>query len=154
MRTLPRTPGGLLDYEAVKEGLFSGQVAGLGLDVQGQEPVPASDWLVHHPCVYLTPHVAGVTEVSCECRPAGVGGQSACAGASFLLPSTHVLQCLTDLPCRSCPPADRNMSEIVAEAVRRVRRGLPPERLLNAPERPRGAAAAAPPVKAEEYCGV
>lgn len=48
--TLPPPPaGGLLDYDAVQEGLFTGRVAGLGLDVQGQEPVPADDWLVHHP---------------------------------------------------------------------------------------------------------
>lgn len=77
---LPPRAGGLLDYEAVKEGLSSGQVAGLGLDVQGQEPVPPGDWLAHHPCVYLTPHIAGVTEVSCECRWARWRAQAGRAG--------------------------------------------------------------------------
>lgn len=55
------------------------------------------------PCsVYLTPHIAGVTELSY-----------------------------------------RSMAEIVADAVRRVGQGRPPERLLNAPSAPRGAAAEA-----------
>ncbi|KAL4434238.1 hypothetical protein ABPG75_000679 [Micractinium tetrahymenae] len=92
--------GGLLDYGAVQEGLASGKIAGLALDVQEHEPVDPQHWLAHHPSVYLTPHIAGVTELSY-----------------------------------------RNMAEIVAEAVRRVCRGQPPERLLNAPPAPRGAAA-------------
>lgn len=50
--------------------------------------------------VYLTPHIAGVTELSY-----------------------------------------RNMADVVAEATRRVCRGLPPERLLNAPLAARGLAA-------------
>lgn len=55
------------------------------------------------PCsVYLTPHIAGVTELSY-----------------------------------------RSMAEIVAGAALRVGRGQPPERLLNAPSEPRGAAVGA-----------
>ncbi|KAL4418773.1 hypothetical protein ABPG77_010378 [Micractinium sp. CCAP 211/92] len=94
--------GGLLDYEAVREGLDSGKIAGLALDVQEHEPVDPEHWLAQHPSVYLTPHIAGVTELSY-----------------------------------------RSMAEIVADAVRRVGQGRPPERLLNAPVAPRGAAAEA-----------
>lgn len=56
--------GGLLDYEAMREGLASGQIAGLGLDVLEGEPVDPQHWLAQHPNVYLTPHTAGVTELS------------------------------------------------------------------------------------------
>jgi phosphoglycerate dehydrogenase-like enzyme len=83
--------GGLLDYEAVKEGLQSGTIGGMGLDVQWQvrhtgsdalpatdstgassdpgrclqqEPYDPEDFIAQHPKVVLTPHVAGVTELS------------------------------------------------------------------------------------------
>ncbi|CAL5221445.1 g3635 [Coccomyxa viridis] len=56
--------GGLLDYESVKEGLQSGQIGHLGLDVQWVEPFDPQDWIAQHPRVVLTPHVAGVTELS------------------------------------------------------------------------------------------
>ncbi|EFN57851.1 hypothetical protein CHLNCDRAFT_143308 [Chlorella variabilis] len=56
--------GGLLDYEAVRQGLSSGRITGLGLDVQEQEPVDPQHWLAQHPSVILTPHIAGVTEMS------------------------------------------------------------------------------------------
>lgn len=94
--------GGLLDYEAMREGLASGKIAGLALDVQEHEPVDPEHWLAQHPNVYLTPHIAGVTELSY-----------------------------------------RSMAEIVAGAALRVGRGQPPERLLNAPSEPRGAAVGA-----------
>lgn len=41
--------GGLLDYDAVVEGLASGKVGGLGLDVQWQEPFDPHDPLAAHP---------------------------------------------------------------------------------------------------------
>ncbi|PSC74029.1 glyoxylate reductase hydroxypyruvate reductase isoform X2 [Micractinium conductrix] len=91
--------GGLLDYAAVREGLDSGRIAAMGLDVQEHEPVDPQHWLAQHPSVYLTPHVAGVTELSY-----------------------------------------RNMARVVADAVRRLQRRQPPERLLNAPPAPRGLA--------------
>lgn len=43
------TAGGLLDYEAVRQGLSSGRITGLGLDVQEQEPVDPQHWLAQHP---------------------------------------------------------------------------------------------------------
>jgi hypothetical protein len=48
--------GGLLDYAAVREGLASGHIAGLGLDVQEQEPVDPQDWLAQHPRWVLARH--------------------------------------------------------------------------------------------------
>ena len=56
--------GGLLDYDAVKSGLDSGKVGALGLDVQWEEPFDPADYVARHPSVVLTPHVAGVTELS------------------------------------------------------------------------------------------
>ncbi len=41
--------GGLLDYKAVKEGLESGKVGGLGLDVHFWEPFDPEDPIAQHP---------------------------------------------------------------------------------------------------------
>lgn len=46
------------------EGLTSGHIGGLGLDVQWQEPFDPTDPIACHPRVILTPHVAGVTQSS------------------------------------------------------------------------------------------
>ncbi|CAG9463473.1 unnamed protein product [Pedinophyceae sp. YPF-701] len=56
--------GGLMDYDACKAELQSGRIGGMGLDVQWHEPFDPSDPLATHPNVVLTPHVAGVTDVS------------------------------------------------------------------------------------------
>ncbi|KAJ7532247.1 hypothetical protein O6H91_14G079600 [Diphasiastrum complanatum] len=56
--------GGLLDYASVKAALESGQLGGLGMDVAWYEPFDPADPLLEHPKVVLTPHVAGVTELS------------------------------------------------------------------------------------------
>lgn len=56
--------GGLLDYDAILEGLNSGKIGGMGLDVQFWEPFDPEDPIAQHERVYLTPHVAGVTEHS------------------------------------------------------------------------------------------
>ena len=58
--------GGLLEYEAVAEGLRSGKIGGMGLDVQFFEPFDPGDYVATHPAVVLTPHVAGVTKQSCR----------------------------------------------------------------------------------------
>ena len=119
----------------MREGLASGRIAGLGLDVQEQEPVDPQDWLAQHPrwvlaapqgswprpyctpvcaalgagaracvclvdvfavclpaclpacSVYLTPHIAGVTEMSCE--------RLAAAGVSLAPPPC----CAAGPPC-------------------------------------------------------
>lgn len=56
--------GGLLDYEAVYNGLNSGHLGGLGADVAWTEPFDPNDPILKFPNVLLTPHVAGVTERS------------------------------------------------------------------------------------------
>lgn len=56
--------GGLLDYEAVHNGLKSGHLGGLGIDVAWTEPFDPDDPILKFPNVILTPHVAGVTESS------------------------------------------------------------------------------------------
>mmetsp|Transcript_5545 Transcript_5545/g.15905 ORF Transcript_5545/g.15905 Transcript_5545/m.15905 type:complete len:365 (+) Transcript_5545:567-1661(+) len=56
--------GGLLDYDAVSDGLAKGCIGGLGLDVAWEEPLEPDDPLWSDPRVIATPHVAGVTEVS------------------------------------------------------------------------------------------
>ena len=53
--------GGLIDEVALHEALESGQIAGAALDVFEEEPPPADHALRHHPRVFATPHVAGVT---------------------------------------------------------------------------------------------
>lgn len=58
--------GGLLEYEAVQRGLESGKIGGLGLDVHFWEPFDPGDPIATHPLTYLTPHIAGVTELSYE----------------------------------------------------------------------------------------
>ncbi|XP_021983084.1 hydroxypyruvate reductase isoform X3 [Helianthus annuus] len=56
--------GGLLDYKAVYEGLESGHLGGVGMDVAWMEPFDPNDPILKFPNVLLTPHVAGVTESS------------------------------------------------------------------------------------------
>ncbi|KAI7734152.1 hypothetical protein M8C21_014121 [Ambrosia artemisiifolia] len=56
--------GGLLDYKAVYDGLESGHLGGLGIDVAWTEPFDPNDPILKFPNVILTPHVAGVTESS------------------------------------------------------------------------------------------
>lgn len=56
--------GGLLDYDAVANGLKSGHLGGLGIDVAWKEPFDPDDPILQLPNVIITPHVAGVTEHS------------------------------------------------------------------------------------------
>eukprot|EP00249_Psilotum_nudum_P003864 c17365_g1_i4 orf=85-1374(+) len=56
--------GGLLEYNAVKSYLESNHLGGLGMDVAWLEPFDPSDPILHHPKVLITPHIAGVTEIS------------------------------------------------------------------------------------------
>ena len=56
--------GGLLDYTAVFDGLESGRLGGLGMDVAWEEPFDPHDPILNFPNVLLTPHVSGVTEYS------------------------------------------------------------------------------------------
>jgi phosphoglycerate dehydrogenase-like enzyme len=44
--------------------LESGRLGGLGTDVAWTEPWDPSDFVARHPRCIMTPHVAGVTDVS------------------------------------------------------------------------------------------
>jgi phosphoglycerate dehydrogenase-like enzyme len=53
--------GGTVDEQALIEALHRGALAGAGLDVFEQEPLPASSPLWDMPNVLITPHYAGAT---------------------------------------------------------------------------------------------
>ena len=56
--------GGLVSYDAALEALRSGSLGGFATDVCWSEPWDPEDELARHPRVLITPHVAGVTDVS------------------------------------------------------------------------------------------
>eukprot|EP00250_Pteridium_aquilinum_P021638 c25185_g2_i1 orf=580-1740(+) len=56
--------GGLLDYTAIKAALEANHLGGLGMDVAWFEPFDPADPILQYPNVILTPHIAGVTELS------------------------------------------------------------------------------------------
>lgn len=56
--------GGVLDQQALIEGLAQGQIAGAGLDVFAQEPLEPDSALLQLDNVVLTPHVAGAAQES------------------------------------------------------------------------------------------
>ncbi len=53
------TRGKIMDEASLVEALETGQIAGAGLDVTPQEPLPADHPLWHMPNVIITPHTAG-----------------------------------------------------------------------------------------------
>ena len=54
--------GGVLDETAMAEALACGQLGAAALDVFEDEPLPAGSPLAGVPNLYLTPHIAGLTE--------------------------------------------------------------------------------------------
>ena len=54
--------GGVIDEEALIRALHEGWIAGAGLDVTTQEPLPPESPLYDLPNVILTPHISGATE--------------------------------------------------------------------------------------------
>ena len=57
--------GGLVNHDALKDALASGEIAGAGLDVFWEEPPDPSDPVFKHN-VMATPHIGGSTDVSME----------------------------------------------------------------------------------------
>lgn len=51
----------LIDEAALREALDSGRLAGAGLDVYWQEPLPADHWARQHPGVLMQPHMGAFT---------------------------------------------------------------------------------------------
>jgi phosphoglycerate dehydrogenase-like enzyme len=52
---------GLIDQIALRQALEEGWIAGLGVDVYDEEPLPADSWWRSSPRTVLTPHVGYVT---------------------------------------------------------------------------------------------
>ncbi|MBT3991102.1 MAG: D-2-hydroxyacid dehydrogenase [Rhodospirillaceae bacterium] len=55
--------GGVLDDDAIIEALKSGTIAGAGLDVFEQEPLPEDSPFWDTPNLIVTPHTAGMSEI-------------------------------------------------------------------------------------------
>src|SRR5688572_12602475 len=55
--------GGVVDEDAMMEGLKSGQIAGAALDVFQTEPLPADHPLWSMKNVIITPHLGGFCDV-------------------------------------------------------------------------------------------
>ena len=55
--------GSLVDEQALAQAVRSGQIGAAGLDVTEKEPVPTDDALLALPQVFVTPHIAGNTDV-------------------------------------------------------------------------------------------
>ena len=58
--------GGIVDEDALIDGLQSGRIAGAGIDVFAAEPLAPDSPLWSMPNVVVTPHVAGVSAGTCD----------------------------------------------------------------------------------------
>lgn len=53
--------GSLIDADALRSALDSGQLGWASLDVTEPEPLPEGHWLYRHPQVWLTPHTCAIS---------------------------------------------------------------------------------------------
>jgi D-2-hydroxyacid dehydrogenase (NADP+) len=58
--------GGVLDEQALLQALNDGRIAGAGLDVFRQQPLPADNPLWAHPRVLITPLLGGMSDIYLE----------------------------------------------------------------------------------------
>lgn len=58
--------GGIIDENALCEALDNGQIAGAGIDVCEQEPLPQESPLWNTPNLIITPHTAGYAPSRCQ----------------------------------------------------------------------------------------
>jgi phosphoglycerate dehydrogenase-like enzyme len=56
--------GSIVDHEALAKALEKGRIAGYGADVWDPEPPLPGDRVLAHPTTVVTPHVAGLTDVT------------------------------------------------------------------------------------------
>lgn len=56
------TRGGIVDEDALIAAIESGHLAGAGLDVTTEEPLPADSPLWSHDQIIITPHIAGASQ--------------------------------------------------------------------------------------------
>jgi phosphoglycerate dehydrogenase-like enzyme len=52
----------LVNEQALRQALERGTIAGAGLDVYWEEPLPADHWLRRQPNVLMQPHLGGFTD--------------------------------------------------------------------------------------------
>jgi D-3-phosphoglycerate dehydrogenase len=69
--------GPIVQHDALVRVLRDGRIAGAGIDVQENEPLPSSSPLRTMACVLLTPHVAWYSEDSQKELLSSVGEESA-----------------------------------------------------------------------------
>jgi D-3-phosphoglycerate dehydrogenase len=90
-RLLNVARGGVVSEKALADALTSGHIAGAGLDVFEQEPLPADNPLVQAPNVVLTPHLGASTVEAQE----AVAVEAANLLVDFL--SRGIVQCAVNM---------------------------------------------------------
>lgn len=58
--------GSLVDEKALQQAVADGQIWAAGLDVVADEPIKANDPLLQYAQIFVTPHIAGFTDLTLE----------------------------------------------------------------------------------------